>query len=78
VKVEIKLFAGLAQRAGKREMVLELQAGATVADAERELASRIKGWPGNVAWAVNENYSGAQQTLREGDVLAAIPAVSGG
>lgn len=81
-RIRVRLFAILRERAGAGELDLELPAGATVADALAELATR----PGladplariEVATAVNREWAGPQTSLRAGDELALIPPVSGG
>ena len=79
MKIEVKLFAGMAESTGKSTLTLELAAGATVADAMGLLRSRItRRWPEGMLAAVNLAYVPAQTVLHEGDVLALIPPVSGG
>jgi molybdopterin synthase catalytic subunit len=79
--VTVRLFAGLREQLGP-QLDAELPADATVADLERDLAAR---WPALaaqlacVAVAVNEEYvPGRTAPLRDGDVVALIPPVSGG
>jgi len=76
VRVTVRLFAGLRERAGFAERVLDLPAGATVAAAWQalELGER----PGGLLYAVNRAYAPAEQELAEGDEVALIPPVSGG
>jgi molybdopterin synthase catalytic subunit len=80
--VRVRLFAMLRERAGRDSVELQLQPGATVADALaalseqeplRELLQRLP-----VTMAVNRDYAQAATALREGDELALIPPVSGG
>ena len=80
MRIEVKLFAGLAQRAGTRVLALELPAGSTVKAAEAALRERFPGtvWPASAMFALNANYVAADAPLKEGDVLAVIPPVSGG
>jgi molybdopterin converting factor subunit 1 len=80
VRVEVKLFAGLAQRAGTRTLSLELPAGATLAVAEAALREKFAGgaWPKSAMLAVNATYATAETVLQDGDTLAVIPPVSGG
>lgn len=78
----MRLFAILREHAGAERIELSLPAGATVADALRELAEthvlsdRLSGMP--VAVAVNREYSSTSTMLRTGDELALIPPLSGG
>jgi molybdopterin synthase catalytic subunit len=76
MKVRVRLFAILRERAGFDELELELPEGATVADALERLgpvAGDLK-----VVMAVNRDYADASSPLHEHDELALIPPVSGG
>jgi molybdopterin synthase catalytic subunit len=74
--VRVRLFAQLRERAGRREVELELAEGARVSDALSALADIAGGLP--VAMAVNRTYAPQDAVLRAGDELALIPPVSGG
>ena len=79
--IRVRFFAIIRDRAGGGETTLELQEGATVADAESALAGRfpaIAGFLGRAAFAVNQAYAPKDMVLRDGDELAVIPPVSGG
>jgi molybdopterin synthase catalytic subunit len=76
MKVRVRLFAGLRERAGTDELTLELPNGAVVADALKQVQALTDGVP--VVMAVNQEYAPAGQTLGDGDELALIPPVSGG
>lgn len=76
MKVHIRLFAGLRERAGASEVALELPEGARVADALAQLQHLTGGLP--VVMAVNQEYADEQLPLATGDELALIPPVSGG
>jgi molybdopterin synthase catalytic subunit/molybdopterin converting factor small subunit len=76
VKVEVKLFAMLRERAGADSVEVELAEGATVGDLLGDLSQLIGALP--VRAAVNREYSDAGQTLAAGDEVALIPPVSGG
>jgi MoaE-MoaD fusion protein len=76
VLVRIRLFAGLRERAGAREVELELPEGARVADALTALGDVTRDTP--VVLAVNREYAAADAVLVAGDELALIPPVSGG
>jgi molybdopterin synthase catalytic subunit len=75
VKVKVRLFAGLRERAGWSELDVDV-AGATVGDvwAELELGDE----PGGLLYAVNHEYAERDRDLAEGDEVALIPPVSGG
>jgi molybdopterin converting factor subunit 1 len=74
--VQIRLFAGLRERAGASEVALELPEGARVADALAQLQHVTGDLP--VVMAVNQEYADEQLPLASGDELALIPPVSGG
>jgi MoaE-MoaD fusion protein len=76
MEVTVRLFAMLRERAGAREVTLELPDGARVSDALAELGSIAEGLP--LVMAVNREYADEDQVLDSGDELALIPPVSGG
>jgi len=76
VRIEIRLFAGLRDRAGSDRVTVEVPDGARVADAVaalRWLTGDLK-----VVMAVNREYAAPDTALHAGDELALIPPVSGG
>jgi len=76
VRVTVKLFAGLRERAGAAERELELADGARVADVWAPLGLGAE--PPGLLYAVNKAYAEPARTLAEGDEVALIPPVSGG
>jgi len=74
VAVTVKLFAGLRERAGWSERTLEDVS--RVADVWPELGLGEE--PEGLLYAVNREYAGREQELRDGDEVALIPPVSGG
>ncbi len=82
VKVSVRLFAVLRERAGRDSIEVELAEGATVADALQALAATpplaglLERLP--VRMAVNRAYAGEETRLAPGDELALIPPISGG
>lgn len=76
MRISVRLFAQLRERAGARELELELPEGAVVADALGALEDLAAGLP--VVLAVNREYAPQDRELRAGDELALIPPVSGG
>ena len=81
IRVSVKLFAVLRDRAGTAEVTLELPDGATVAAAGRALVERLPALHDltkQAAYAVNREYAGRETVLRDGDEVAVIPPVSGG
>ncbi|HWH44037.1 MAG TPA: molybdenum cofactor biosynthesis protein MoaE [Thermoleophilaceae bacterium] len=76
MEVTIRLFAQLRERAGAREVRLDLPEGALVRDALAEVSHLADGLP--LVMAVNREYAPEDLPLSEGDELALIPPVSGG
>ena len=77
MEVTVRLFAMLRERAGAREVTLELPDGARVSDA---LAALRDVAPPELplVMAVNREYARDDRVLDAGDELALIPPVSGG
>jgi molybdopterin converting factor subunit 1 len=81
MKIRLKMFAILRERSGVSETELELEEGATVADAVRAVGKRFSAVANmlpRTAAAVNLDYAKASDRLHEGDELALVPPVSGG
>ena len=80
--VTVRLFAVLRERAGKDSIEIELEEGATVAQALDQLSARpelgdlLDRMP--VRMAVNRDYADPETRLASGDELALVPPVSGG
>ena len=81
MRVTVKLFAILRERANTSELQLDLADRATVADAREAIVQRlpqIAPLLNRVAFAVNRSYVTSETALSDGDELALIPPVSGG
>jgi MoaE-MoaD fusion protein len=76
VRVAVRLFASLRERAGTDAVTLELADDARVSDALTQL-QWLTGAT-SVVMAVNREYATPEVRLRAGDELALIPPVSGG
>jgi MoaE-MoaD fusion protein len=76
VKVAVKLFAALRERAGAGQRELELEDGACAGDVWRALG--LGDEPDGLVYAVNREYAPRERPLAEGDEVALIPPVSGG
>ena len=74
--MEVRLFAGLRERAGTERLRLELPEGARVSDALAHLHEVVGDGP--LVTAVNQQYARGEDRLSAGDELALIPPVSGG
>jgi molybdopterin synthase catalytic subunit len=73
VRVTVRLFAGLRERAGWSSREVD---AATVGDVWDELA--LGDEPDGLLYAVNKEYAPRDRTLADGDEVALIPPVSGG
>lgn len=81
MKLEVKLFAALAERAGAAQVVLDgLPDGLTVAELKVELTRRRPelGSLTHVAGVVGTAYAPDDTLLSPGDEVALLPPVSGG
>jgi molybdopterin synthase catalytic subunit/molybdopterin converting factor small subunit len=74
MRVTVKLFAGLRERAGWSSR--EIEGVATVADVWRALG--LGDEPAGLLYAVNREYASRERGLADGDEVALIPPVSGG
>src|SRR3954470_19672576 len=73
VSVQVRLFAGLRERAGWSQREVE---AATVADVWPALGLGEE--PNGLLYAVNKEYATRDRKLADGDEVALIPPVSGG
>jgi MoaE-MoaD fusion protein len=80
VKVSVRLFAGLRERAGSDRIDVELPDGASVADLLAAMGETPVGAlrPGQCVVALNREYAPVAATIGAGDEVALIPPVSGG
>jgi molybdopterin synthase catalytic subunit len=76
VRVVVKLFAALRERAGEGVREVELAEGARVEDVWSRLDLGPE--PDGLLYAVNREYAEREQELADGDEVALIPPVSGG
>jgi MoaE-MoaD fusion protein len=76
MRITVRLFAVLRERAGRDELELDLPDGARVADALAAVAHLAPGVP--LVLAVNREYAVPESPLSAGDELAVVPPVSGG
>jgi MoaE-MoaD fusion protein len=74
MRVSVRLFAGLRERAGVGRLELDDVARAGDVWARLDLGDE----PGGLLYAVNREYVDRSHELRDGDEVALIPPVSGG
>lgn len=76
MRVTVRLFAALRERAGSDALELDLPEGATAADALAAVEHLAAG--SSLVLAVNREYATPDTRLAAGDELAVVPPVSGG
>ena len=74
MRIHVRLFAGLRERAGWSER--EVEGVERVADVWPRL--ELGDEPAGLLYAVNREYAGRDRSLADGDEVALIPPVSGG
>jgi molybdopterin synthase catalytic subunit len=80
VVINVRLFAGLRERAGTGHLQIELPDDARVADVLAAMAGTAVGEikPRECVVAVNREYANADEPVKAGDEVALVPPVSGG
>lgn len=81
MRVGVKLFAQLRDKAGVSDLTLDVADEATVADAWRTLVGAhpaLAAFETSVSSAVNATYARRHTRLHAGDEVAFLPPVSGG
>jgi molybdopterin synthase catalytic subunit len=79
--VQVRLFAALRDGVGQREIAVDVAEGATVGDVRDAVGASypaVKPLLSTTVCAVGEEYVPVTHILREGDLVALIPPVSGG
>jgi molybdopterin converting factor subunit 1 len=79
MRISVLYFAGAREIAGEERDELELAEGATLDELRAQLVARhalLGELP--FVFAVNEQYADAGRILADGDVVALVPAISGG
>ena len=81
MNVEVNFFALYRERAGQKQLSLELSPGATVSHLVEEIRRLFPGLAPptvDIVVAVNAEYADSNVVLCDGDDIALIPPVSGG
>ena len=81
MKVKVKFFASLRERAGAGEITREIKEGGTVGELWESLKKdypRLAPVEMRLLYAVNQNYVRPDHILKENDEVAFVPPVSGG
>jgi len=81
MRVRVRFFATLRERAGAAELERTLARPTSVEELWEALRSelpKLGAYGGRIAFAVNEAYVDSKTTLQDNDEVAFIPPVSGG
>ncbi len=81
ITIVVKLFAAYQEAYGVPELMLELPAGATVAQVHERLLTEhpeLTQWRDLTRFGVNLQFVEPDTVLRSGDEVVFIPPVSGG
>jgi len=81
MQLSVRIFARARDLVGKSEVVVELPAGATVADLRRRLSvdyPALKSLLEHSALAVNDEFADDSSLLPPSSEVALLPPVSGG
>ncbi|RIV22977.1 molybdopterin converting factor subunit 1 [Alicyclobacillaceae bacterium I2511] len=81
MQITIKLFAGLAEKIGERQVTVNIPTGATVKELRHYVRLQFPSFPSlfdGVLVAVNQVYALEDTVLQEGSEVALIPPVGGG
>ncbi len=81
MKVKVKFFAILRDRAGTGEIAKEIKDGSTVGDLWKALQQdfpKLAPVDTRLLYAVNQDYVKAEHVLKEQDEVVFVPPVSGG
>lgn len=81
MKVALHLYASVREAVGQREVCLDLDDGATIADLKERLAADfppLEPMLATVVFAIDDEYVPFEQALHDGAEVALIPPVSGG
>jgi molybdopterin converting factor subunit 1 len=81
MRIRVLLFGQLQDIAGRKEDLLDLATGATVATVMAHYAQqfpKIQALAASVACSVNQEYAASSAALKEDDEVGLLPPVSGG
>ncbi len=81
ITANVRLFAGLHQLIGERDLEMQLPEGATIEQLRNKLGEEyplVQAFLPTLVCAVGEEYVPGEHVLHDGDHVALIPPVSGG
>jgi molybdopterin converting factor small subunit len=76
--VHVLFFSFAAERMNARELEVDAEPGATIADVFSRWAARLGADQSRFLFAVNDEWQPPEYVLQPGDTLAVIPPVAGG
>ncbi|WP_428910151.1 molybdopterin converting factor subunit 1 [Niallia sp. Krafla_26] len=74
---KVLFFAHLRDTVGQDHVEVEAN-GLTIADLKKQMAERYELKLDNIMVSVNEEFAENDEVIKDGDVIAFIPPVSGG
>lgn len=77
MSVQVKYFAGMRERMGRADDLVEVDSVVTVADIWARVSGN-KPFPPSVLVAVNMEYTDVNHQVKDGDEVAFFPPVTGG
>ncbi len=79
MRVSVLFFGATADAVGERELEINFPAAAKAADAFGEIVKKFPQLARHkLLFAINQEYSKGDETIKNGDELAVFTAVSGG
>ncbi len=79
MRVQVLFFGATADAVGMREINLDFPSEAKAVDAFGEIVSKFPQLAHHkLLFAINQEYAGGDETIKNGDELAVFTAVSGG
>ncbi len=76
--IQVRFFASLKEHLGQSEMQLDVTTLQTVEALWKSLSADTEALPNQILFAVNHEYVQADYQLKDGDVVAFFPPVTGG
>ena len=74
--IHVHMFASYREQFGFSNLDIELPPNGVIADLLKD--KQLAGLPNNALFAVNQTFSGRETLIKDGDIVAIMPPVSGG
>ena len=79
MRVQVLFFGATADAVGEREIEIDFPADSKASDAFDEIVKKFPQLAHHkLLFAINQEYAGGDETIKNGDELAVFTAVSGG